>query len=598
MIRDEIGERLDSLDREISSLKVRLDDLSKKFDHLASGSPAITDRPFPDANSGKEDYSAFPELDSGKVFSWVGTSALLPRIAAVCFILVFALILRTLTDNNIIGRHAGSFVGVGYAAALIGWGVRLLAREGRLAGVFVVSGILLMYSIVWETHVRFEALSSLSVFVILIVLLTLTSMLSMRFHHSGINSLAILGTSFLAVIIDLPNPAFIPLLFLFLVANVMACISARKLGRGEWNRFIVFLLTICVWFLLAFKLQASLNNSDIPFQPYLAWQWFLPGIFLFVLTFMFIPLHGFLWSGYASSFDFLLPTLNALCMYPLALLLTRIGGGWLGLLGFCGVFIGLIHFWIAFYIYRKKQSGSPAICSFTTAGSFFFILSVPSAVGSLLLAIPVWALFAFVLAIISETCEIGGIRLTSYFIPALACILGISSGGFAADTSQPLSAMMVTGILALMSGLQYNWCRNNPVSCRSGFFAAIDKSERSGVVLLAVSLISGFCMLNIASFSALTGFSGDSALFLKGVQSILINAGAVSLLLIAIRSGRREILCAAIVVIIIGALKVFGYDLFKIYGVPLVLSVLSFGVTAAVGSMVMGRWFQYNQSDT
>ena len=52
----------------------------------------------------------------------------------------------------------------------------------------------------------------------------------------------------------------------------------------------------------------------------------------------------------------------------------------------------------------------------------------------------------------------------------------------------------------------------------------------------------------------------------------------------------REILYTAIAVVVIGACKAIGYDLFKIHGIPLVLSVFSFGAAAAVGSMVLSRW--------
>jgi hypothetical protein len=41
---------------------------------------------------------------------------------------------------------------------------------------------------------------------------------------------------------------------------------------------------------------------------------------------------------------------------------------------------------------------------------------------------------------------------------------------------------------------------------------------------------------------------------------------------------------------VVGCLKVFLVDLFSGSGLPLVLSVLSFGVVAMVGSIIMGRW--------
>jgi len=52
----------------------------------------------------------------------------------------------------------------------------------------------------------------------------------------------------------------------------------------------------------------------------------------------------------------------------------------------------------------------------------------------------------------------------------------------------------------------------------------------------------------------------------------------------------NEILTVAIVVGLLGMLKSFVFDLFGIKGMPLVFSVFSSGVVAAVGSVVSTRW--------
>src|SRR5512137_1366786 len=47
---------------------------------------------------------------------WAGTSALLPRVSTVSFLLVVALALRTLTDSGVVGPQAGAHAGLLYAA--------------------------------------------------------------------------------------------------------------------------------------------------------------------------------------------------------------------------------------------------------------------------------------------------------------------------------------------------------------------------------------------------------------------------------------------------------------------------------------------------
>ena len=46
----------------------------------------------------------------------------------------------------------------------------------------------------------------------------------------------------------------------------------------------------------------------------------------------------------------------------------------------------------------------------------------------------------------------------------------------------------------------------------------------------------------------------------------------------------------AILVTVIGAVNVFLYDLIRAHGMPLVISVLSFGLATAVESVILGRW--------
>jgi hypothetical protein len=64
---------------------------------------------------------------------------LLRRIATVCFLLVIALILRTITDNQIINTRIGSILGMTYAAVLLLLGWRLYAE--RKAGWPRYSGL-------------------------------------------------------------------------------------------------------------------------------------------------------------------------------------------------------------------------------------------------------------------------------------------------------------------------------------------------------------------------------------------------------------------------------------------------------------------------
>jgi uncharacterized membrane protein len=73
-------------------------------------------------------------------------------------------------------------------------------------------------------------------------------------------------------------------------------------------------------------------------------------------------------------------------------------------------------------------------------------------------------------------------------------------------------------------------------------------------------------------------------------QSIIINLAAAGLMLAAIYLRNREIRNVSILVTLIGAVKVFLYDLLLTHGMPLVLSIFTFGLVAALESIALGRW--------
>ena len=99
-------------------------------------------------------------------------------------------------------------------------------------------------------------------------------------------------------------------------------------------------------------------------------------------------------------------------------------------------------------------------------------------------------------------------------------------------------------------------------------------------------------MLQIGGYNILASFTDSLNNAFMGLQSTLINIGALLLMILGLKGKHREILYTAIAVAIVGALKVFGFDLFNAHGVPLVISVFSLGAVAAVGSIVLGRWPQ------
>ncbi len=519
--------------------------------------------------------------------SWAGSGSFLAKLATICFILVVALVLRTLTDSGIIDARTGSYVGTVYAAFLIAAGWRMLGRNQKFGPIFSVCGALLMFALVIETHARFEAFTSLTAYTILLFTLLPLVILGKRYQRTLFNGVGLLGASCTAFAIDFPAP-FFPMLALFLfAANIIAFSFENR--RTRWPQVLLYVMTVLFWFMWALKLHAPLVRG-IETMPDVALSWFLPVTLLTVFTFMGISVYtSFSRGNSLTSFDLVLPTINVLWLYPVCSLVIL---PWFGddqLLGDAGLALAAGHFIVAGAIFKFSRQGGPGICAYVFSGATLMVMATLAAIDNILPALPLWGLVAVVLSLASQACEIGGIRLTSYLLQCVATVLGITYGVFLPGTAAPVLSISVAGSLAVMSAFQYQWSRTHPISCSIGFFAKFDPRDHSAVVLLFTALINGFCMLQLVAADLLAA-STEPVNALLGAQSVFINVGAIGLMVFGLWKKDREILYTGIGVVVLGAVKALGYDLFKAHGLPLVSSVFSFGAAAAVGSVVLSRW--------
>jgi hypothetical protein len=140
-----------------------------------------------------------------------------------------------------------------------------------------------------------------------------------------------------------------------------------------------------------------------------------------------------------------------------------------------------------------------------------------------------------------------------------------------------------------MGLLQFRWCRLNPPPPDS-LLTKIDSGDYLALSLLLVGIAGVYFFFAMAIEMFAARALADPLNTVKCARSILVNTTAIFLLVLGGRGRNMELVWIAIGLAIIGCIKVFLVDLFGASGLPLVLSVLSFGVVAAVGSVVMGRW--------
>ncbi len=586
--KDALEQRIEELTKQLEALSQRVNPLEAKLEKPAEDGPPAVAAPKQQADS--EDAEG--EDISEEILTWARKAALLPRLSTLCFLLVVALILRTITDNNIINTLAGSALGMGYAAVLIAVGWYKYRQASPLAPVFAACGAVLMSVIVVETHSHFQSLPLVPAYMTLIATGAAMAVISYQFKVFVPISLGTLGMCLAGAAIDFPHPYFPYLAMVLWTANILGYFAAR-LKQCAWLRWTILLVTMMMLTQWGIKLGIAVTRKEAP-PAELAVKLFLPLLGIFAVTYLAVALWGVLRTGttQVSRFDCSLPTINAAVIFSLASYGVHALGGSKLLLGWVGVTGAAAHFFVSFWLAGRKDAGEVGSNTFAFAGAALLALSLPRATGSVLLSLPALAAVAFFLAILSRKWENGGLRLTSYLLQlyafaALTALLQNSA------TAVDFLTVIPAGLLAVIALFHYQWCRRFPPPEDSRFFGSLDSHDYSAIMLLLAALASGFFMLRSFVYQALVLFPKDAVSLVNAYrcsQSILINSAAAGLMLFALRKRNREIRNVAILITCIGAIRVFLYDMMGTRGMPLVFSVFTFGLVAALESIALGRW--------
>lgn len=589
-----LEERVEELVARVQALELRLGDPAASQN--ADAVPGIAPRKLPSGAIATHDESyplGEPADVSEELLSWVGRASLLSRVSTLCFLLVVALVLRTITDSGLVDKLIGSVLGMGYAASLMTVGAYKFSRQSPLAPVFAVCGALLMSSIVVETHTHFQSLPLVPAYLTLIATGLGMAYISHRFNAFTPISFGVLGMCLAGAAIDYPRPFFPYLSLVLLSANLMGY-AAAQLKRCSWLRWTVLMVTVAMVQLWGFKLGLALRRGEA-ITPDLAPGWYLPALTAFFSTFFLLSLRGIVQGGPAkvSRFDIILPTINVVVVFTLALYIATAGHGNGRLLGVVGVAAAIGHFGVALWFARRKTAGASGTNSFAFAGAVLLALALPQAAGSFLLTLPVVSLVAIVMAIMSRVWENGGIRAITYLITIYCCgALTACLHGEGAGTTDAI-AMLPAGLLAYIAISHYQWCRRWPLPSAPSIFSRFDRNDRTAVLLLLGGLASGFSMLRVGIYQVVQILPGEMQRdAFRCSQSVLINGAAAGILIFAYLRCNCEIRTVAVLVTLIGGIKVFLYDLFGTHGLPLVFSVFSFGLAAAVESVALGKWLK------
>lgn len=582
-----MAEKQQSLEERVVWLEAQVGELSSKLAEL--------DARYEGGGAGKiKAARQAAAADSGdaseEILSWVGRTALLPRISSLCFLLVVALALRTVTDNQMLDPQIGSLLGMVYAGGLIAWGAFKYRQASPLAPVFTVAGTLLMFSVVAETHAHFEALPTVPAYVILTIVGAGAALISYLNRVAAPVFAGTLGMSIAGLAIDYPNPVFPYLSILLLAANLFG-VYATRLQRCSWLRWILLLITLLVLQIWSFKLGISLGRQEYSSLPF-ALSGFFPMLAIFVLFYLGTAIVGIIWRGQdrVARFDLALPTLSCGWLFILGRYVVNAGNGSPQVLGIVATLLALALLGVAHWMGSRRDDKARGTNAFSLAAVVLLAMALPLALDHPLLALSLLSAIALGLTWVAHRWESGGVRVTSYLLQLYACgalVMELQATEVAAPSA--LSAL-AAGALACIGLWHFRWVRTHLPAAESLVFSRFDKEDRSAILLLLAALVSGFFTLRVGIYQAMQVFHLEGPGAFGCYQSVLINLSAIILMSMALWRDNKELRNVAILVTLVGGAKVFFGDLLSAKGLPLVLSVFSFGLAAAVDSIVLGRW--------
>ncbi|MBI5017603.1 MAG: DUF2339 domain-containing protein [Deltaproteobacteria bacterium] len=574
--RHALADRIDALAEELGALSRRVAGLEARLEAGAVAPPAAQE-PDPARIEAAESPAEPPP--------WGTTTTLLSRSAFVCLLLVAALILRTLSESGVIGVQVGSLLGIGYAAALMAASGLLYGRRSPLAPILAVSGTALLCTVVLETNARLGVVSTPTGYGLLILAGAAMAGVNLRHDVALPGCVATAAVVVSGLLLGLPGPNIQFLALLVLVSNATAYAVARRPGYG-WLRIFVLLATVAVWATWARELRYDFlagrgSPASLP--------WFLPLLFATAAVYLASAYRGASQPGAKriGVLDAALPSVTVMWAFPAALEAVGSPRGPSASFGLAGGFASLAYFALALQLSRGGKPGTPGTGAFAFGGALLLAVSLPLALDNPLLALSLLSGAALGLGILSGRWESGAVRLTAYLLQAYV------SAAAAVSISLPDDPGLQVFLTAAVSGIafgHYRWARTHPPPGPSAFFSRADPTDRTAVVLLLSTLVAGFLALLPGVHRLVQAVSTDPENAFGCAQSILLNGSALALILAAYRSRSTEIRAVAILVLALGAAKVFLIDLFAARGIPLVLSVSSFGAAAALGSLVLRRW--------
>jgi hypothetical protein len=581
LVQERLAEALDRL-RELGQT---VEDLSRRIGSLErmAARPSVVS-PCPIVQG---EATTIAAASSAPEPSWLGRSRVLQRAATVCFVLVGALVLRTLHESGVLGEGAGVVLGVVYCAMLVAVGWRQLAHDRPGQHVLPVCGAVLLGAILLEAYGRQQLLAASSASWMLLVMLVAVSAVGLRFASGSIVAFATLSASVSALALGFPELDFPHTAAVLLAASVAAHLALRITGM-QWLSWVVLALTVFFWVTWSIVDAGVVDAADAALVASSS-AWFLPWLAVFALVLFVLPLHRARRRANARAFHVFSPVANVVWVYGAALTYVTVHELPTSRLGAAATMGAAVHFAAARYLWRLAGVGSAPLTAFATGGALLFALGLPALVGGVAGALPAWSLLALALVWSATRAGSSGLRVTSYILQLVTCGAAVVTGSFSVPPTALAPTAGVALFVAVIAASHYRLAKRCPPAADT-WLARADATDHAPIVTLWVSAIAAFACLRLLLHSGLPVLGAADENTFEGLQSVIVNCAGAALLLLGARRHDEELLATGAIVGLIGGLIVFGVNLLSGHGVPLVLAVLSFGMAAAAGSLALRKW--------
>ena len=520
-----------------------------------------------------------------------GMSTLFGRAAVACFLLVVALVLRTLADSQWLSVDHGIWLGLGYAVLLSGAGWSLFRRRAGQAPTCCVTGAVLLGAVLLEGVFRHRVVPLPLAYTLLAAVAGGTGW-ALR-ERAATWTLWVVGAALFGAgggLLWAQPPLPWPLA-LVLVGNAMA--GRRDVGPGRvLFRAVAWLVLMALWGVWGLELDVALRSgAAVPARLAPGWFGWLLGATLLYFLFSSALEAAHQPRRWLDAFDAcLLPLtlgwVHGVGVWVLSRLEQRVH--WLGWVELGAACLVLAAAWRLGQRAGERPQGTTGTGLLAVGAAVLLFLGLPLAQGGVA-AVALWAVAAQGLARLGQHWQSGGARVASYGLPVAGCAYGWFAPGLAPGGPYGLTAGLVFAGAAVAAALQYGGQRRRAVPARSRFFATVDRRDDTGALPLLAAVGFGVLALRGALHPLLGAFLVDPAEALSSAQSVSLSLAALALIVVGQRRSAAQVRGVGVLVLAAAAVRVFGFDLLVSRGLPLVFSVLGFGVAAGGAALALRR---------